>query len=239
MQKLVLTTFLLFVSFVPFTVADPLLLAVYGVEESSDSFQISQSLVSEIALRCDVNITLVATPSHRINDLLRSAEIDGSLSVANKFTDNIPGIITVPEPVARLPIVGYAKNPDLKINGWSGLKNHKVAYNSSLVIVKSKLNDIKANAIAFSSDIAALKFVASGRADLFISFPFSVELLLKSKEFNASGIKALLPPYEVYAVYMHLLPRHKGREECFAVALKNMNEDKIYGRIMNGEFLEH
>lgn len=236
MQKQIFPVFLFLISFAPFSVASPLLMAIYGVEESSHGFVASQSIVSEIALRCDTKIKLVATPSHRIDELLRSAKMDGVISAANKFTNGTPGIITVPEPLAIMPLVAYAKNADLTANGWSDLKDHKVAYNSSLVTVGKKLKEINANTVPFSSDTAALKFVGSGRADLFIGFPFTVEPILKSKELSTSGIRALQPPYEIFTVHIHILPIHKELGKCFAKALKNMHEDKTYERIMNEEF---
>ncbi|MFT5692415.1 MAG: hypothetical protein ACI92E_001747, partial [Oceanicoccus sp.] len=138
--------------------------------------------------------------SHRISELLSTAKIDGGLSVANKFTYGIPRIITVPEPISILPLVTYAKNTDLKIYGWLNLINYEVTHNSSLVVVESRLKEIEVNIVSFSFDFAELKFVASGRADLSIGFPVTAEPLLKGDELGTSGIKAFLPPYEVYTV---------------------------------------
>ncbi len=238
MQKLILSLAIYLFSYASLAATNPLLLAIYGVNESTQSFRITQSIVSEIALRCETDIKLVAIPSHRIIGLLRSEEIDGGLSVLNRFDEEIPELITVPTPLATLPLQAYAKKKDLNINGWDSLQPYTVTYNSSLVVVESQLQSINANTVSFSNDEAALKFISSDRADLFIGLPFLVEPLLKTKELKTSGIEALLPPFEVYKVYMHILPKHAKRGECFSKALKNMNDDKTYEKILSGESLD-
>ncbi len=233
MQKWILLAVMSIAASISTTIADPLVFAISGIEEDTDSFRVAQSVASDIAQRCGTKISLTLIPYQRRNDLLLSGRIDGSFSDGNRYDEGIPGLIRIEQPVVRYSIFAFSKMKNLKVAGWKSLENYKVAYNSSSVIVKKKLASKKENTISFTHNAAALKFLVSGRADVFVGTRLSVEPLLERGDLKSSGIVALLPPLEVSYSYMYILGKHSKLATCFNIALRNANENKTYEKILN------
>ena len=234
LRKRSLITLLCLVVCAQVTPAVSLVFAVAGFEENTDSFRVAQSIASDVAHRCGTEIVLASIPYQRQNYLLRSQEIDGSFSQKNRFDEGAPGLIRVEEPIAEFFLYAYSKIKDLKIDGWESLKDYKVAYNSGSAITREKLTSKEENTTAFSSDRAALQFLDSGRAEIFVGLPFAIEPLLKGDRFKTKGIAALLPPLDVYYTYIHIQPKHAQLAKCFNSELKKTNEVKAYEQTLRG-----
>ncbi|MFT5692143.1 MAG: polar amino acid transport system substrate-binding protein [Oceanicoccus sp.] len=216
--------------------AEPLIVAIGGIEEDTDSFSIAQSIASGIALRTGTEITLIAIPAKRASEYLLSGEIDGDLSRFEGFTQEISWLVKVSEPIANFPYYAYSTNRDIKIKGWNSLKAYKVAYVEDHLIIKAKLGPDAKNLFSFTSTEAALNFVASGRADVFVQIPFAVEPLLKKDNMKNKGIRALLPAVDFLPIYLHLLPKHAELAKKISFELKAMKKDQSYFKIMSGIF---
>ena len=235
MKKVLLCLLVCLTTHTTLCIADPLLVAIGGLEEGTDSFRIAQSIATEMALRSGTEITLMAIPSKRVNAYLRSEEIDGNFSRTGELSQESRGLIRVAEPAATFPIYAYVTRKDLVIDEWESLKPYKVAYTADTQFIESKLMSNKTEIFPFVDVAAGLNFLASGRVDVFVHSPFVVEALLKKDEWKETGIHALLPPIDFLLVHLDVLPKHAELAKRFEIALRNMKDDKTYHKIMSGE----
>lgn len=222
--------------------AEPLLFAIVGVKEESSSFRAIKLMATAIAQRCSTEIRLIELPPKREIEYFLSGELDGSVASPGRRAENTPELIKVLEPTATFPVYAYAKNADISIDGWDSLKNYRVAYIEGLMYgepnnSRKKDNDVPFNDVPFNDVAGGLRFVESGRADVFVHSPFGVESLLRSGEFKNSGIVSLQPALDIFSTYIFVLSKHAELAECFNIALKNMKKDKSYEKILGREFL--
>ncbi|MCW9034438.1 MAG: transporter substrate-binding domain-containing protein [Alphaproteobacteria bacterium] len=234
MKRNILAAFILFLSVTFPAFAEPLSFALVGVEDGTHGFQITQSLADEIGSRSGQEITIIALPAHRAKQLFKSGRIDGDWSRVDGFGKDIYGIIKISEPIASHPYFAYATRDDIKINGWESLKPYRVAYPRGWAVIELNLEPIHKNLIPVASAEAGLKFVAAGRADVFINIPFIVNSWLATEELKNKGIKAVKPPLDFLHVYIHAGPQHAELTKKMEASLKAMKLDGTYDKIMSG-----
>jgi len=203
-----------------------------GLDETSKSFHVIQSLANEIMRRTDITIKFIHLPAKRTINYLEAGLIDGDFSRVSNFGSEVPGLIRIPEPIATHPYVAYTINEDIVVNSWNSLKPYSVIYIGGWTVVEEKLTPIHDNLITVNSVEAGLNVIAAGRADIFISIPFLVNEFLKQKEWKGKPIRELQPPFDLLNSYVFLLSKHAVAGRKMNKALKEMKADNSYYEIV-------
>jgi len=234
MKKLFMLFCLVVCSCCSIAFAEPLKIALVGVEEGTEASRIAHSLADEIGARSGTTITLVALPGRRALKYLKDGTIDGDFSRVDGFGQDIPGLIQISEPLNSYPYLVYTVKTDIHVDGWESLKPYKVAYPRGWKVIELNLKSVHNNLHPVDSTEAGLKFMTLGRADVFINIPLMVEPLLKTGELSNKGITALQPPLDFLHSYIYLLPQHADVAKRIETALKTMKEDGTHEKLFSG-----
>ncbi len=233
MAKLPLIVLILLSSFIPYSIAEPLVIRT-GLEEKSKAFRIAQSFANELGTRAGTSITLLSLPEERGLNYLQAGMIDGDLSRTSGLEHDMTGLIRINELIFDLPYIAYCIKKGVTVNGWTSLYPYSVAYVRGWEVIANKLKPNHKKLFRVDSVEAGLNFMALERADVFVSIPFLVEPLLKQEEWKNRGVVALEPPLDVLSLYLYLLPKHAQLAKNIEVSLKAMKQDNSYYEILNG-----
>ena len=214
-------------------IATPLQFAIVGVEEGTVGFDVTQGLATEVGRRSGVEIEIVALPAKRAFRLLKKGLIDGDWSRVDGYGTEIPRLIKIPEPIASHPYLAYTANEEIVISGWESLKPYRVAYLRGWKVVELNLQPFHNNLFPVSNNESGFRFIAAGRADVFINIPFIAKSHLKKDSLRGLGIKGLHPPLDYLHVFAYVLPKHADLTKRMNASLKAMKEDGTYDRIMS------
>ena len=232
MKYIIVTAIFFLVGSIPSASCQPITLAAVGMEPDSNSFQATVSLVAEVSSRSGVEIKLVSLSAKRAHENLKAGEIDGEWCRVDGYGENIPGLIQISEPVASHPYTAYAIRDDIKINGWESLKDYKIAYLRGWKVVEINISALTDNLHPLNSTEAGIKFVSSGRADIFINIPFIINPLLARDDLKQTATFALHPPLDYLNVYAYLLPKHAALAAKIERALATIKKNGTYHRLL-------
>lgn len=142
---------------------------------------LASALRKEISSRSGVEIILVQFPDDRVDAFIESGRIDGDFTRIGGFqnylrdlVNGLPDLLKVSEPIGRFSYFTYTMQADIEIDDWNNLKKYRVAYIEGSKTMATKLKPIHDNIFPVKNTKAGLRFLAAGRADIFVHINFLV-----------------------------------------------------------------
>lgn len=229
MKKLI-GVFIVLLFLAPHTIAGEMTL-LSGLEEGSQGHKIGVGIASAVGKKIGVDFTFKTLPRKRLFHELQknTGKYHGSLVNLDGLDARLSTVVKVQEPIITSPVVAVASK-DIEINGWESLKPLKICHLLGFKIVEQNLAKHQLNSHPLNNVTQALKFVANGRSDIFLTAPALVADALKTDEFSA--LKIQKPPVAVYNFHTYFFKKNKEIAEKYNAALKSLKKDGTYMDIL-------
>ncbi|WP_421870079.1 hypothetical protein [Motiliproteus sp.] len=184
-------------------------------------------LLKEAFRRIDQRAVVEIYPENRALMLADSGRVDGHFLRTAQVDELHPNLIRVPVPVYRSSYHAYSLQPDFKIDGWEGLKDHQVTYPAGWQVFDSRAA-LFGSVVPLHDDVQLSQLVRLGNLDVLLYEDQALTLLL------GPGLRQHLHRSEVLLerhLYLLLNKQHQALIEPLARVLKQMQQDGSWARL--------
>jgi polar amino acid transport system substrate-binding protein len=159
-----------------------------------------QNLITiELFRRLGQKVVMPILPSERVLLNLNQGIDDATLTRIEGLQKAYPNIRIVPEKILDSEFVAITNNPKIEVNGWTELKNYRIAYINGWKIFEQ--NATEAKLITKVNNTSQLfNLMAAGRTDIILLEKW--EGLLTIKERGMKEARILFPPLATKAKFM-------------------------------------
>ncbi|MFH2064187.1 MAG: transporter substrate-binding domain-containing protein [Pseudomonadota bacterium] len=185
-------------------------------------------LVEEIGSRNRLLIERNTPPTGRSLIHVNQGIDDGDGPRVAGLSSAYPNLICVPEPFGDFIFGAFAIDRNIRIDGWSSLADHNVAYIHGWKIFEDQITAAKS--ITRVKDAEQLfMLLHAGRAD--------VALVTKTvgyammEKLNLKGIRFIEPPLAVKSNFLYLHKRHRDLVPKIQQTLLDLKRDGTYQRL--------
>ncbi len=210
---------------------DTLVFAIIDGSKKDRVYNLAKEVLTEIGARMNIKTELRSLPPLRAEALFKSGAIDAELARVASYHKRVPSAIRVNEPIISAPLYAYAKSDDFTIKGWQSLTPYKIVTVRGYVFAETHL--ARHDNYFVDSHEVAFRFIETGRADLFICSGIIAQRVLKSKEFEHSLVRKLVPRVAMSHSYTFFAKGLKKEALAFEKALLEIKENGIYDKLFH------
>jgi polar amino acid transport system substrate-binding protein len=168
---------------------------------------------------------------------VNSGRVDGEafrVKFSERLQKQFPNLIRIPEPVVEVAFAAYSKNPAIGVQGWESLKKKDllVGYIRGEKMAEENLPKYvsQQNLIAVTDIRQAIKMLASGRMNLFLTYDQPMESALRHEEFGGLDIQRS-GTLGRFSLYPYLHKDHSDLVPRLAAVLRAMKADGTFDRL--------
>ncbi len=209
---------------------------IVATPEDNPLYQVAFRVTQAVAKRMGVDIKLVAMPLARAKYELENSENTVYHGDVGRSMDYIRTsarkLIVVDEPIFLFSVFAYVNvKANFDVTGWESLKPYKIVFVRGSVTLREKLKGYQTFEV--NSVQQALQFLNAGRADVFVTDPFSTSSIFKKSSPISAGIKRLENPVDVVPLFTVFLAENARYVKPYQDALIALKKDGTYEKILS------
>lgn len=187
-------------------------------------------LVEEICSRNNIKVIRNTPPVGRSLIHANEGVDDGDGPRIGGLSKNYPYLIQVSEPFGEFIFGAFAKNKNIRLDGWSGLMNLNVAYIHGWKIFDNKVTNAKSVTKVKNKELL-FKLLYADRTDVALVTKLCGYAAIKDLGFKE--IEFIDPPLAVEPNFLYLHNSHKSLAPLLAETLRTMKQDGTYNQLYN------
>jgi len=185
-------------------------------------------LVEEICARNDITVSSNTPPVGRSLINVNEGIDDGDGPRIGGLSSTYPNMVCVPEPFGNFVFGAFARNTDIRVDGWESLSALNVAYITGWKIFDRQVTSAKSITRVKNKDLL-FRLLDADRTDVVLITKLSGYAVVRN--LHLKGIRFLDPPLAVVPNYLYLNKRHEALVPKLAETLKALKADGTYQRL--------
>ena len=191
-------------------------------------------LVEEICFQNSITVEQNTPPVGRSLINVNQGIDDGDGPRIDGLSSTYPNLIFIPESFGNFTFGAFAKDEDIKIDGWASLAKLNIAYIHGWKIFDSNIES--AISITKVKNAESLfKLLDANRADAVLITKLAGYAMVQ--KLGLKNIKFIEPPLASKPNYLYLHKRHKDLSQVLAQTLRKLKSngtyDKIYSEMLS------
>ena len=212
----------------PFSLARGDIVFATGLPVDNEIFSAGEELLAAISRRMGETIKLISIPGKRSATLLKNNEIHAELARVDEYSQKVPFAIKIPEPIIETTQYAYSLKENLPVNGWGSLKAYRSVALRGTWIIEIYMAEQQVTWV--DSVSSALKFLKSGRADIFISSSVRANKFIIANDY--STIHRLEPAIHTTRDFTFFAKAYPQLARRYEAALRSIKADGVYQAIL-------
>ncbi|WDP90057.1 MAG: transporter substrate-binding domain-containing protein [Desulfobacter sp.] len=185
-------------------------------------------LVEEICARNQITVSRNTPPVGRSLIHVNSGIDDGDGPRVMGLSKSYPNLVCVTEPFGEFVFGAFARKENIRIDGWSSLKDLNLAYIHGWKIFDNEVTAAK-SITKVKNKTLLFNLLAADRTDIILITKLCGYAMIQ--KLGIEGVRFVEPPLAVVPNYLYLHKSHEKLASTLSLTLKEVKQDGTYKQL--------